>query len=127
MQRELNEARAADSVLDDSFAGRSRSIPDGPSGPCDPWNVTQPLTPVGRAGLYVGAEARIQGEVAVGSVKARMVEEVEELSIETQGKALGQLESLEDAHIEADLEWTAEGVARAVGIGSLGKVAGRRW
>lgn len=39
--------------------------------------------------LRVGTETWIQTEVAVGCIKARVVEEVEELRVETQFKPLG--------------------------------------
>ena len=64
-----------------------------------------------RSSWYVGTETWIQAEVAVRCVKARVIEDVKELSVEAQFKPLGQVEVLEKGKIETRLERSTESVS----------------
>ena len=61
----------------------------------------------------VGAETRIQAEIAVRCVKARMIEDVEELGVETQFKPFGKVEGLEKGEVETRLERSTESISRS--------------
>jgi len=61
----------------------------------------------------VGTETWIQAEVAVGCVKARVIEDVKELRVETQFKPLGQVEGLEKGEVETRLERSTESISRS--------------
>ncbi len=66
---------------------------------------------VGIRKTRVWIEAGIQGEIAVGRIEIRMVEDVERVSLEFQGIALSYFEILENREIESRLEWSAEDIA----------------
>ena len=76
--------------------------------------------------LRVGAETWIQTEVAVGRVKARMVEDVEELRVETQFKPLGQVEVFEKSEVEPCLESSTERISRSGRKSRFGEIARSR-
>ena len=83
VQRELNQAGAADGVLDEAQTGWHFAASDR-TGTGRGGNGSCPLAPLRRAGLDIRAETGIQAEVGIGSVKARVIEQIEELRIKTQ-------------------------------------------
>jgi len=129
MQRHLNEARAANRVLNEALAAGSLAVAEWPNAiHCRHRAV--PLTAVvtillhASDGLEIRAEAGIQIEVVDGSVEAWVVEEIEELSVVTEREAFAQLKILEQVEIEARLERAAEDVAANAGITRFRVVAG---
>ena len=76
-----------------------------------------------RARLSIGTETWIQTKVAVGSVKARVVEEVEKLRVETKFISLGQVEFFEESKVETRLECSAKCISRSGSKSRFGEIA----
>ena len=76
-----------------------------------------------RGGLCVGTETWIQTKVAVGCVKARVVEEVEKLRVETKFISLGQVEFFEESKVETRLEGSAKCISRSGSKSRFGEIA----
>jgi hypothetical protein len=76
--------------------------------------------------LRVRSETWIQTEVAVGYVKARVVEEVEELRVKTQFIPIGQVEVFEKSEVETRLESATERISRGGRKSSFGEIARSR-
>ena len=116
VQGKLDQARAPQGVLNDTFSKLGCSNAYGTARARNAWNDTEPLAPKTksqreRGSLGVRPVARIQTELIVGRVKARMIEEVEELRIEAQFESFAQFEVLKHASVEARLEGPAQYIA----------------
>src|ERR1700719_3421721 len=93
MQCQLDESRTADGVLDGSAAARGRD------------QITWRGAAVERSRhIRRITERRIEGDVVIRRVEARMIEGVEELPIEANRQTLVQARFLEHREIEAGLE-----------------------
>src|ERR1700730_2833930 len=126
MQGKLNQARTADRTLHDSRPERHLPVSNRPRARHGR-NISMPRARETAWGsLRVGTETRIQTEVAVGYVKARVIEEVEELRVKTQFIPLGQLEILEKSEVETCLESSTERISRSVRKSSFGEIARSR-
>src|SRR5258708_17056687 len=109
MQRHLQEPRTAQRVLNDTeLPGRRARIS---SLEADAGCLRKARVAPGAHVVRRIAEEWIKPNVVVGRVEASMVEHVKGLHIEAQGKPFGELEGLEDGHIDARLERAAEDVA----------------
>lgn len=101
MQRHLDEARAADGVLDHSqMASRVGGYDD--------------------RGI---AKRWVEIDVVVGCVKTGMVEDVEELSCKPEREPLRQLGVLIDRKVPAILKWAAERIPANVAEAGFRHVA----
>ena len=107
----LNQAGTADRTLYDSRPKLHLTVSNWPRARHGR-NITVPSAgEAAWSSLCVRTEARIQTEVAVRCVKARVVEEVEELRVKTQFKPLGQVEAFEKCEVESSLERSTESIA----------------
>ena len=98
MHRELQEARAANRVLDQAQAAL-RGIR---------WRT-----------LVIGKEVH----VVVRSVEIGMVENIEGIGFKLQPVALFELELFGQAHVEAHLEWAAKSVPAGISIQGFIEIA----
>ena len=123
MRGKLNQAGTAERTLHDSRPELHLTVSNRPRARHGR-NITVPSAGEAAWGsLRVGAETWIQAEVAVGRVKARVVEEVEELRVETQFKPLGQVEVFEKSEVEPCLESSTERISRSARKSRFGEIA----
>src|ERR1700722_256012 len=115
----LEEAGASDGVLDEAeFAGWGADVGvgSGAVGLAVDWERRTVLRRI--------FEERVELDVVVGRVEARVVEDVERLHVELEVEALVDLEIFEYSHVNARLEGAAEDVAvrgGRVGLWNVGK------
>lgn len=74
----------------------------------------------------VWIETGIEGEIAVGRIEIRLVEDIERVSLEFQGIALSDFKILENRKIESRLEWSAEDISAIRPVAGFLSVADSR-
>jgi len=124
VQGHLQETRAADGVLDDT---------ELPVGRANIGRLEANPRSLRDAGRLTGADVvgrirkeRIELDVVVRRIEAGMIEDVEGLQIETQLEALGDLEILEQAHVDARLKRAHEDIAAGRTKAGFVDIAGAR-
>jgi hypothetical protein len=108
MQRHLNQARAAEGVLDKARSKGSRAIAEGGCRRRHGRNCALPLATESGTCLKIRTEARIQADVVVRRIETGMVEKVEELRVIAKSETFVQLKEFEDAEVETRLKWAPE-------------------
>src|SRR5260370_6586313 len=127
MQRHLQESRAADRVQDKAELSARRTLigalKTNSGRPCE-----------ASAGAVLGwiGEVRIESDVVVWRIEARVIENIECLDIEAQFEPLLNLKILEERHVDAGLKRPDENIPAAsaqcgfVNISSPGSCARSR-
>lgn len=109
MQRHLNEARAAQRVLNHTqVAARGNGV------------TRRKVIDVQRG----VREERVERHIVVRRVEVRMIEQVQEICPVRKGESLGEFCILPDCEIKARLEGAAEQVSTAASVVGFESVAG---